>query len=89
MTGPVLIVAIVANLPAGLPGRSLAVHAQGDRDADSGALVQRLTIDRATTIVVLQKKADEREQEFLKSSNGRIARFGAERRPRVAHEHPL
>jgi hypothetical protein len=86
---PILIVAIVASLPAGPPGRSLAVHAQVDRDADSRALVQRLTLDRATTIVVLQNKADEREQEFLKSSNGRIARLGAERRPRVAHEHLL
>ena len=62
---PILIVAIVASLLAGLPGRSLAVHAQGDRDADSRALVQRLTLDRATTIVVLQKKADEREQELF------------------------
>ena len=35
------------------------------RDADSRALVQRLTLDRATTIVVLQKKADEREQELF------------------------
>jgi hypothetical protein len=62
---PILIVGIVASLPAGPPGRSLAVHAQGDRDADSRALVQRLTLDRATTIVVLQKKADEREQELF------------------------
>ena len=62
---PILIVAIVAGMSADLLGHSLAVHAQGDRDADSRALVQRLTLDRATTIVVLQKKADEREQELF------------------------
>ena len=49
--------------------------AQRDLDADSRALVQRLTLDRAATIVVIQKKADDREQELfaqLEAKNSRL-----------------
>ena len=49
----------------GLSSGPVPARAQDDRDAETRALVQRLTLDRATTIVVLQKRADEREQQLF------------------------
>ena len=48
-----------------LPASALPSKATPDLEAETQALVQRLVLDRAATIAVLQRSADERERRML------------------------